>query len=273
MEPRELLLANLALIERAVSFACRRYRLERDDAEEFAAIVNLRLVDNDYAILRAYEGRSGFATYISIVVQRMVLDYRIHEWGKWRASAEAKRIGEPALELEKLLHRDHRSLEEAFVALSPRHPTLTLGALRELAERLPARAAKRRDVGVEQAESVAATRIDAVEEPLLAKERASASQKLSGVVSSVIDAMPEEDRLILQLRFEGGMTVAQIARALQLDQRLLYRRLETSMRELRRQLERLGVGSRDALDLVGRDETELHFRFARGEARPSEVST
>jgi RNA polymerase sigma factor (sigma-70 family) len=273
MEPRELMTANLALIGRAVSFACRRYRLERDDAEEFASIVNLRLVDHDYAILRAYEGRSGFATYISIVVQRMVLDYRIHEWGKWHASAEAKRLGEPALELEKLLHRDGRTLDEALTALKPRHPAVTLASLQALAERLPARAAKRRDVGIEHAETVAAARSDTVEEPLLAKERATASKKLSGVVSSVIDAMPDEDRLILQLRFEGGMTVAQIARALQLDQKLLYRRLETRMRELRGQLERLGVGPRDALDLIGRDETDLHFQFAKPNPRPSEAAT
>ncbi|MCU1348044.1 MAG: polymerase sigma factor, sigma-70 family, partial [Acidobacteria bacterium] len=165
--------------------------------------------------------------------------------------------------LEKLLHRDGRSLDDALAVLAPRHPGLTRASLQSLADRLPRRAARRRDVGVDEAEAFAATRFDAVEEPLLAKERAAASHQLSGVMSSVIDTMPDEDRLILQLRFEGGMTVAQIARALQLDQKLLYRRLENRMRDLRRQLEGHGVASRDALDLIGRDETDLEFHLGR----------
>src|SRR5258705_10650787 len=107
----------MALIERAVAFACRRNRLDPNDAEEFAAIVNLKLVENDCAILRAYEARSGFATFISVVVQRMALDYRIHVWGKWHTTVGAKRLGPLAVELERLLHRDGRTLDDALVIL------------------------------------------------------------------------------------------------------------------------------------------------------------
>ena len=69
-------------------------------------MVKLRLVENDYAVLRAYEARSKFETFISIVVQRMALDFRIHMWGKWHASAEAKRLGPLAIRLEELLLRN-----------------------------------------------------------------------------------------------------------------------------------------------------------------------
>ena len=51
MDARELLESNLALIERITAFVCRRQRLSPDDAEEFAGVVRLRLVENDYAIL------------------------------------------------------------------------------------------------------------------------------------------------------------------------------------------------------------------------------
>jgi RNA polymerase sigma factor (sigma-70 family) len=226
-------------------------------------------VENDYAVLRAYESRCGFATYISVVVQRMALDFRIHAWGKWHASAEAKRLGPLAVELDRLIHRDGRTVDDALVILAPHNPGLTRERLQTLADRLPDRAPKRRDVALDEAGSVAVTRGDAVEEPLLARERRGASERLSSLMTSAINRMPEDERLILQLRFEGGMSVPQIARALQLDQKLLYRRFDTLMRDMRRMLERSGMPAREVLDLVGRDEALLEFHLGNSPPRPS----
>src|SRR5205085_8638364 len=92
MDARALLEANLDLIERVIRFTARRQRLDETDAEDFASIVKLKLIENDYAVIRKFEGRSNFSTFITVVVQRMLLDYRIHYWGKWHASAEAKRL-------------------------------------------------------------------------------------------------------------------------------------------------------------------------------------
>lgn len=231
--------------------------------------MKLRLVDRDYAILRSYDQRSGFATFISIVVQRMALDYRIHTWGKWHASAEAKRRGPLAVELDRLLHRDGRTLDESLLALSSKHPDVTRESLQALAESLPTRPPRHRDVNLDEAESVAGTHGGDVEERLLAKERRSASEHLSATMAGVIAKMPEEDRVILQLRFEGGMAVSQIARAFGLDQKLLYRRLEKLMHDMRGLLERSGVAARDALDLIGRDESHLEFSLGNLPPRPS----
>jgi RNA polymerase sigma factor for flagellar operon FliA len=256
-------MTNLPLIERRIAFASRRYRLDDDDAEEFASIVKLRLVEDDYAVLRAYECRSGFGTFISIVVQRMALDFRNHMWGKWHVSAEAKRLGPLAIDLDRLLHRDGRTLDEALVMLTPTHEGLTRQSLQAVAERLPERAPRRRRVGLAAADSVSVTRGEEVEEPLMASERRDASRRLSMLMTSILESMPEDDRLILQLHFEGGMAVSQIARALQLDQRLLYRRLGNLMRDLRKHIEGLGVAARDVLDLIGRDEPFLDFNMER----------
>lgn len=267
----QLLASNLAVISRAVAFACRRYRLDFDDAEEFAATVNLRLVENDFAILRAYENRSSFATFISIVVQRMALDYRIHLWGKWHPSAEAKRLGPLAVELEQLLHRDGRTIDQALTILAPKHPDghLTIESLQSLAARLPERAPKRRNVSLDEAASVAISKTGDVEEPVMAGERRRSSERISSMMSAVIARLPEEERLILQLRFEGGMTVPQIARALGIDQKLTYRRIDRRMRDIRSELERAGIEWRDVLDLIGRDEALLQFDIGKRKPRPS----
>lgn len=267
--PHELLTSNLAIVDRAVAFACRRYGLDSNDREEFASIVKLRLVENDYAVLRAFEERSSFSTFLSIVVQRMALDYRIHLWGKWHASAEAKRLGPLAVELEQLLHRDGRTLDDALKILAPRHDGVTRESLDVLAARLPERTPRPRDVTLDAAEGVAVTRPGSVEEPLLAAERRDASQRLSAIMADVVARLPEDERLILQLRFEGGMTVAQIARSLGLDQKLTYRRIERRMREIREELERAGIESRDVLDLIGGDEELVRFDFGNPKSRPS----
>ena len=266
---RELLTANLPLIERAIAYACRHFRFTPEDAEELASIVKLRFVENECAVLQAWEGRSSITTYIGTVVQRLALDYRIHAWGKWHASAEAKRLGALAVDLEQLLHRDHRTIDEAVVLLASKHGAVTRESLLALAARLPERAPRRRDVDLDEAVSVSTPQNESPEERALDHERRAASQRVSEVLAAAIERLPEQDRLILQLRYEEGMTVPQIARALHLDRRQLYHRLEQGALELRRELERQGIAARDVADLIGRSESLIRFDFVKRKPRPS----
>jgi hypothetical protein len=155
------------------------------------------------------------------------------------------------------------------VILAPKHDGVMRESLQTIADRLPGRAPRHRDVGIEKAESVAVTLPADVEEPLFASDRRRASERLSAIMSSVIARLPEDERLILQLRFEGGMSVPQIARALGVDQKLTYRRIDRRMREIRTELERSGIAWRDVLDLIGRDEVLLQFDLGKQKARPS----
>ena len=259
-----LLTENLPVIERAVAFACRRYGLRPEDAEEFESVVKLKLIENDYAILKAYEHRSSFATFISIVVQRMAIDFRIHEWGKWHASAEAKRLGPLAVDIERLLHREGRTIEDAAAILRESRETVE-----QLAARLPARPPRRRDVAIEDAEPAAITKPADAEDLVFAGERRETSERVSAIMSALLSRVPDDEQLILQLRFEGGMTVAQISRALQIDQKVTYRRIERRMHELKEELLRAGVDPRDVLDLIGRDDAILRFGFGKENPRPS----
>lgn len=266
-EAHELLEANLALVGRAVAFACRRYRFDPDDAEDFASIVNVKLVENEYGVLRSWEGRSGLATYLSIVIQRWALDYRIHAWGKWHPSAEAKRQGAAAVELEQHLRRDGRSIEEALPFLAANDPGITLESLKQIAASLPQRPPKRHDVPVEEADPVNAP--DDIEDQARRDDRRRIAEHLAELMRGAIAKHPDDDRLILQLRFEQGMTVAQIARALQRDQKLLYRRIERCMRDIRAEIVAGGLAPADVLDLVGREDTFLSFDLGKDGPRPS----
>ena len=266
-EARALLEANLALVRRAVSFACRRYRFDRDDAEDFASVVHLKLVDDDYRVLRAYEGRSGLATFLSIVVQRWALDYRIHAWGKWHPSAEAKRMGAIAVELEQHLHRDGRTIEETLRLLETKHAGVTLDSVTTIAARLPRRGPKRHDVPVEEADPVLAP--EDIEDHAFADDRRRTAGRVERLVRAAIAKRSDDERLILQLRFEQGMTVAQIARALQRDQKFLYRQIDRCMREIRAEILAAGIAPEDVADLIGRDDAVLSFDLGKQGPRPS----
>jgi len=270
MDARALLEANLDLIERVIRFTARRQRLDESECEEFASIVKLKLIEDDYAVMRKFQGRCQLRTFITIVVQRMLLDYRIHHWGKWHASAEAKRLGDLAVELEQLLHRDGRSLDEALPVLLARDPTATRESLETLARRLPERRARRRMVDLTEADDIPLE--DSAEENVLQAERHKTSQRLSQAMRVALSGLDQHDRLLLQLRFESRLTTAQIARSMQIEQKMLYRRMEKLLRDLRTELERAGIDRREAADLIGREGAQLDFTLGTPVLRPSTIN-
>ncbi|HXA16925.1 MAG TPA: hypothetical protein VN380_08040 [Thermoanaerobaculia bacterium] len=144
MDPREILEANLDVIDGSVAAACRRARRYGPDAEDFAASVHLAFIENDYAVLRRYQGRSAFSTYLTVVIERLMDDDRNRTMGRWRPSAEAMRLGPAALLLESLVRRDGRSLEEALPFVETVDPSLTREQIQTMLEQIPARSARAR---------------------------------------------------------------------------------------------------------------------------------
>src|SRR5262245_58613353 len=140
---KELFLQELALIQRITAWVASRHGLGREDAQDFASTVSLRLIENDYAILRRFEGKSALKTYLVTVVNRVYLDFQVQRFGKWRSSAQARRLGPMAVRLERLLHRDGLTLDEACGVLRTEGVTESPEALRQLSGSMPSRAQRR----------------------------------------------------------------------------------------------------------------------------------
>jgi RNA polymerase sigma factor (sigma-70 family) len=270
-KPEELFLEQLETIERAIRFACRRAMLSEEDAEDFASCVKLKLIEKDYAVIRKHERRSSFAGFISVVVQRMLLDYRIGQWGKWHASAEAKRLGEPAITIEAMFCRDGRTIDEVLPLLIRRWPDLTRQSAENIARQLPARGPRPRAVNLDLvSETLAAftPRDDAVFE----SDRAEVAARIAAIVRNTMDELHEHDRLIFRLRFEGSMSVAEVSRTLCIEQKPLYRCLQRALTLLRKRLEEAGIGAADAEEVLGSRDADLDFGFGGKEiikGRPS----
>lgn len=236
--------------------------MDAADTEEFEAFVKLRLIENDYAIIRKFEGRSSFGTFVTTVISRLLNDYRDREWGRWRNSAEAKRLGAVAKDLERLLVRDMRSLDEACAELSVRYPETPRAALEEMAGRFRARhRPKLASLADCHDTAVAPTPVDV--------EKAETISTISSVVSAFIARLPEEDQLIFQLRFEEDMAVPRIALALRLDMQAVYRRLRRHFADLRAALEECGISEEDVDSLTGQDGALLDFHLKKDGERPS----
>ena len=144
-----------------------------------------------------------------------------------------------------------------------RMPALTVGSLKEIASRLPARPPRRKLVELEEAASVSTPAAPPD------SDRVRTSATLSAIVQRFLAQLPSDDRLMLQLRFDSGMTVAGIARSLDEDQKAMYRRMERRLREMRTALEDAGIAAEDARDLIGDQGVVLDFQLGTGLARPS----
>ena len=261
MDPGQLFRDNLSLVEQVVDGVCRRRRVYGADAEDFASTVKIALIENDYEILRRWERRSSLATYLTIIAERMLFDQRAQERGRWHPSAEAQRMGKAGVLLETAVRRDGRPLEEAVLLVQSAEPLLTRADVESMLARLPDRRPRPLPAPIEAAADDAAAP-ETSESRVLESE----ARKLSGIAARVVrEAMSRfdlEDRMLVRMRFRGGMKISDISRMTRWPQRPLYRRLEDLVSRLRRALHAAGISDRNAGDLLAAAEKEdLDFGF------------
>src|SRR5687768_4500817 len=143
MTPEDTFLAHLPHIDKVVAHLCRKHHFQKEECEDFRSRVHVKLIDDDYGIIRKFQGRSSLKTYLTTVVSNEMKDFLNHLWGKWRPSTEAQRLGPVAIRLEKLL-RDGLSLDEAVRTLQTNHKEeMSAQDLADMAARLPDRVPRR----------------------------------------------------------------------------------------------------------------------------------
>jgi len=247
MTREQLFLSELALIERVIAWVCARRCLRGADGEDFSSTVKLRLIENDYEILGRFEGRSSLKTYLTAVVNRLYLDYQTQRFGKWRPSAEARRLGPVALRLEALLYRDGLTFEEARGVLQTDFQVAeSREALHELSLKVPRRISRRTGSSTDQELPATEGGHSSVERA----ERQILAERTFLVLRKALGRLPARDRIVLRMHVEGGLSVADVARALGEEQKALYRRRDAAFKQLRVDLAAEGIGGGDARELL-----------------------
>lgn len=243
-----VLLANLEFVERTVGAVARRHALSRGDADDFGGLVKLRLISDDYAILRKFRGKSRLTTFLTTVIHNLFRDYRIQQWGKWRPSAAAKRLGNVGVQLESLLYRDHFSFGEACEILRSRFAVgLSDLELVDLAGEIRPRTTRRFE---SDAPLVRLQGLERGDQRAVDSECEKVAAKLESALGRQLKALDSEERLIVRLRFGEGFTIRAIAIALDYDQRRIYARVRRILGTIREGLAEDGLDSYEVLDLL-----------------------
>lgn len=227
---------DLSLLSEVLREVARR-RLPPDDAEDFVQAAHVRLLERNYEVFRRFDGRSSLRTYLTVVVVRLLLDWRNSTYGKWRPSAAAVRLGPDAVRLERLIHRDGYATEEA-IAIVRQSPDAPPGeVLRDLRQQLPPRLPRRR-VPDSMLETIAA---GAGVDPAIASENRRRREAVSRMLAGALRALPDEERELIVERFLGNRTIQAIARRRREQPGTLYRRLHRVLLSLRRTLTAAGA--------------------------------
>ena len=253
----KLFLEHLGWIDRVASMACSKHGLWGSDAEDFASWVQVKLIENDYAVIRNYRGEAGLKTYLATVVSRQRQEFYRKRGGRWRISAVARKLGPPAPELEMMVYRDGYRLDQAAARLRTAGVTeLSDAELAQLLARLPHREPLRPvevppDHVLDDAE--AASRAD---DRVRAAEAREERGRVMEALARAMEQLGAEDQLIVRMHFAEGRTLAFVARTLNLEQKPLYRRIERLRAHLRAFMEGRGVSGADVRDIVGEGEGE-----------------
>lgn len=216
-------------IERVVRDLARKNYLSAAELEEYRGAVDSALERNDYELLRAFEGRSTWETYLSTVVTRQFYLFQATMWGKWRPTQAAIRLGAAAMLLEELVVRDRFSLSDAVDWMRgthrvdlPRHRLLQLAA----------------QLGISMT--------GAPPVPV----RPAASAQMRDALRDALALVAADDRLILELRFRDALPLTRIAALMRLEARSLQRRIELAKNVIRESLLAQGIALSDLETLL-----------------------
>jgi RNA polymerase sigma factor for flagellar operon FliA len=249
-----LFLEHLGWIDRVALAICARGGIRGAEAEDFTASLRMMLLEDDYAVLRRFLGTSEFKTYLASVLSRHFVSYvRMHQ-GEWRSSAAAKRLGTPATDLERLVRRDGYTVHQAGEKLRTAGITaLSDIELARLLGQLPERAPLRPEVP-EPATGLDYARGDArADERVLAAETESRRAEVMEALNRALRELDPEERLIVRMHFGEGLTLADVARTLRLEQKPLYRRVDRLRNRLRVSLESAGLRQDEVRGLLSEE--------------------
>jgi len=229
-------------IQRVMRDLARRYHLAATEIDDFARQIERALERNDFELLRAYDRRSTWETYLTTVVTRLFFGFQSELWGQWRPSAAAQRLGPTAMLLEELISRDRLACNDAAQLMrTTYHVDLPRHRIEALA----------RDLGLIEDGDL----FDAV------GSQPSGDLHAPSLQIALRDAMAllsADDRLLMTMRYVDHQPITRIAKALRNDPRPLQRRIEQAKEVLRTSLLTQGIAMEDVDALLLQAEVDAN---------------
>jgi RNA polymerase sigma factor (sigma-70 family) len=234
-----LFLEHVSWISRVAQKTAAQHGLFGEEVSDFESVLKMKIMEDDYAIIRNFKGESSLKTYLSVVVSRHFLDYWRETRGRGRPSATARRLGPLAVRLEKLVYRDGYSASQAIARLQTEEANIPEEReLLRLLDQLP----KRETL---QPEEAYFDRLSGHSEGVATQVSESGTEqqreRLHSTLERALASLSEEDRVIVRLNLIEGVSLADVARVLRIEQKPLYRRITRLREALRQRLKEEGV--------------------------------
>ena len=248
--PHLWLESHLDLVRRVVHGLARARRLAHQDRDELLSMVCARLIHDDYRALRQFRGGCRITTYLTILTRRVLLDWQIAAWGKWRPSAHARSMGAHVVELERRLVRDGVPLGNVLESVRERDLS---GTLEAVATAIHGRQPwlRRRFIPLDGFDATAPL----AEDPFWRLAERARSERRARILTrlrAALAGLPAGDRDLVMMRYVDGLRVSDIARRLHADPKRLYRRLTAISRELKARLAEAGITAEHAWESLDR---------------------
>ena len=235
----ELLTQHRTHIHRVLQEVSRLHYLSRDEALEFGSVIDRALERNDYALLRGFEGRSTWETYLTTVIWREFFGFQSELWGSWRPSSDAIRLGPAATLLEELMTRDRLPFDEAVRVMRASHRVdLSRERLSQFYRDLHLDQPRPEPMGPELS-------------PAEARKRA-----IEGAMADALAILSPDERLMLRLRYTDREPLTRIAKLLKDDPRPVQRRIEQARAVFRTALLTQGITAEEIDAILENAEAE-----------------
>ncbi len=207
-----------------------------------------QLADNRFRRLRKFDpaGTASFATWLRAVVHRLCIDWRRKNAGRFQAFSWVANFDRLDQQIFRYVLEQGETPENAFLRLKPDTPGLTQATVDEIVERLAAKLTPRerwllstRRVRVDSMDETVEDDAPALNIPDLSPtpERAAMDREWQTTLAGALADLPHEDRLLIQMRFEQDLTLAEIARVSGLkDAQTADRRIRAALDVLRGRL-------------------------------------
>jgi RNA polymerase sigma factor (sigma-70 family) len=243
---REAWTEFLTLYSDRIYTAARRGTEDEESAADCYLFICEQLSKSDFRRLRRFqpEGPARFETWLGVVCRNLCLDWLRSRHGRNRPFRSLQRLSSFDNEVFRLHVQQGMTLNETFNQLLQQNPAITASDVEAADEHieqalssrqrwsLQQRAGERQSISIDDRD--ADTPVEP-EDPHPSPELAMVDQEDRRKLGTAIDRLAPEQRLLIRMRFEEGLSLAEIARLTGAgDAQRIHHRLTQALGELRK---------------------------------------
>jgi len=227
----------------------KHFERDSDYVPDCFQFVCEHLSANSFRRLRKFQpqGPAVFSTWLRAVVRNLCLDWRRKRFGRRRFFNSIARLSTFDQEVFRHLYERRLSLDDTFYSLRTIYPNLTHAQLAESSSRISSsltpkqsRLLNARLAGdPQQTNSTFDDTARAnVPDPTPNPEVLTLLNERAGALRQALDRLPARERLLIRLRYEQELTLADVAKLLDLgNAQRVERQIKTVLEKLRVELD------------------------------------